>query len=176
LNTRRSTGGLWLAPALVALAPIVISPTAAEAGPIGNALHCAPQEIAAGEAPAAPLSPLTRARRDCPLLGAIIEQYALQDLGEAFPEEATTLPSPDLALAANFAALGNISAMTRHARLARDAGAKPAKIRELLYLMAVSAGLPKAMEATRPLAEVLDEQKNRCPERFAGANFQRELR
>jgi len=110
------------------------------------------------------LSPLARARRDCPLLGAILEEYAAMDLGEAFPEEAKGRPSPELVLATRFAALGDIPTMTHHARLARDAGAKPAEIRELLYLTAVSAGIPTAMEATRALAEVL------APESSASAD------
>jgi len=154
MNTRRSKCGAWLAPAFGALALVATAP-AFGATPVSNALRCAPQEIATSETGPAPLSPLARARRDCPLLGSIIEEYALQDLGEAFPEEGQAVPSPDLVLAARFAALGDIPAMIRHTRLARDAGAKSAELKELLYLTAVSAGLPKAMEATRALADVL---------------------
>ena len=45
--------------------------------------------------------------------------------------------------------------MIRHTSLGLDAGAKSAELKELLYLTAVSAGLPKAMEETRALADVL---------------------
>jgi 4-carboxymuconolactone decarboxylase len=121
---------------------------------LDNALRCA-SEVQASENAAAPLSPLARARRDCPVLGGILEEYAAIDLGEAFPDDAKVAPSPDLVLATRFAASGDIPAMARHARLAREAGMTPAEVRELLYLTAVSAGLPKAMEATRALAQVL---------------------
>jgi len=119
-----------------------------------DAARCA-RGVNASETSRAPLSPLAQARRDCPLLASIIEEYAALDLGEAFPEEAKAPPSPDLATATRFAALGDVSTIARHARLARDAGAKPSAIRELIYLTAVSAGLPKAMEATRALTDVL---------------------
>jgi 4-carboxymuconolactone decarboxylase len=149
---RRNKPVVWLAPIVAALALLAIAP-AAGAAQAGDGMRCAPG--ASSEAVAAPLSPLARARHDCPLLAAIIEEYAARDLGEEFPPEATARPSLDLTLARRFAVLGDVFGMTRHALRARDAGTKPNELRELLYLTAVSAGLPKAMEATHALADVL---------------------
>jgi hypothetical protein len=106
----------------------------------------------------APLSPLARARRDCPLLGASLEEYAAIDLGEAFPDTTDSMAaaaSPEPALAARSAASGDVAAMALHVRLVRDAGAPLAPVRELVDLVAVSVGISKAMEATRVLGEDL---------------------
>ncbi len=143
----------WLAPAIVAIALGATRPSVVAAAPSASELRCAPQEASAQAGVASP-SPLERARRDCPLLGAIIEEYAMQDLGEAFPEDGAAAPSPEIDVATRFAALGDIATMKRHARLARDAGATPAAFKELLYLTAVNAGIPKAVEATRALSDV----------------------
>jgi hypothetical protein len=126
----------------------------ASLSPARAASDCAPQGITTLSA-SVPLSPLARARRDCPLLGAILEEYAAIDLGVAFPDRAQAVASPELAVAARFAASGDGAAMAHYARLACDAGAPPAPVRELVYLVAVSAGIPKAMEATRVLAKDL---------------------
>jgi 4-carboxymuconolactone decarboxylase len=118
-------------------------------------LHCfSLGETARAQTGALP-SPLAQIRIACPVLADIIVEYAELDLGEAFLQNAAEIPSPELALATRFATLGDVSAMTRHARRAHDVGTKPAEIRELIYLTAVSAGFPKAMEATRALAGIL---------------------
>jgi hypothetical protein len=139
---------------LPALAILALAAALGAASPARAASDCAPQEIA-GPSIGAPLSALARARRDCPLLGAILEEYAAIDLGEAFPDRAEAAASPEFGAAARFAASGDVAAMALHARPARDAGAPPAPVRELVYLVAVSAGIPKAMEAIRVLAEDL---------------------
>jgi hypothetical protein len=82
MNNRPSKCGAWLAPAFAALAFVATVPAASRVSPASGALRCL--ENAANENLAAPLSPLASARRDCPLFGAIIEEYALQDLGVAF--------------------------------------------------------------------------------------------
>jgi 4-carboxymuconolactone decarboxylase len=149
---RRNKPVVCLAPIVAALALLATAPAAGAAQP-GDEMRCAPG--ASSEAIAAPMSPLARARHDCPLLATIIEEYAARDLGEDFSPEATARPSLDLTLATRFAVLGDISGMTRHALRARDAGTESNELRELLYLTAVTAGLPKAMEATQALADVL---------------------
>jgi 4-carboxymuconolactone decarboxylase len=153
MNHPRHTRTIWLTPILAAFTLIANASVAGTAS-LGNALRCTP-DVQASETGAAPLSPLARARRDCPVLGAILEEYAAIDLGEASAEGANLAPSPELVLATRFAASGDIRAMARHARLAREGGTPPAAIRELLYLTAVNGGIPKAMEATQTLTEVL---------------------
>jgi hypothetical protein len=125
----------------------------ATASPARAASDCAPQEIAAPLA-SVPLSPLARARRDCPLLGAILEEYAAIDLGEAFPDSTEAVASPELALAARFAASGDGAAMALHVRLARDAGAPLAPVRELVYLVAVSAEFQRRWKRRACLARI----------------------
>ena len=80
MNNPPSKCGAWLAPAFAALALVATAPAASSVSPASGALRCAPQEDTANENLAAPLSPLASGRRDCPLLGAITEEYALQDL------------------------------------------------------------------------------------------------
>jgi 4-carboxymuconolactone decarboxylase len=170
MNRRYNKRRGWLVPILAMLALFAIAP-ASGAAPLDNRRHGWSQN----QTGAAPLSPLAQARRDCPLLAAIIEEFAAIDLGEAFRQEAASVPSRDLTIATRFAILGDVPAMTSHARLARDAGATPDELRELLYLTVVSVGLPKAIEATRALAEAFGEE-SRCQERYAAANPQTEPR
>jgi hypothetical protein len=80
MNNRPSKCGASLAPAFAALALMATAPAASSVSPASGALRCVSQENAANENLAAPLSPLASARRDCPLLGAIIEDYAVQAL------------------------------------------------------------------------------------------------
>jgi alkylhydroperoxidase/carboxymuconolactone decarboxylase family protein YurZ len=169
-RTRRSG---WLARAVVAMTLASATSSVSEAAPANSDMRCALQETVAQARGASP-SPLERARRDCPLLGAIIEEYATRDLGKTFPEEGPIAPSREIVVATRFATLGDTEALQRQARLAREAGATTAEFREMLYLTAVNAGLSKAIEAIRTLSNVLNE--NRCPQRYAGANLQGELR
>lgn len=65
----------WLARAVVATALASAISSVSEAAPANSDMRCALQETVAQTGGASP-SPLERARRDCPLLGAIIEEYA----------------------------------------------------------------------------------------------------
>ncbi len=119
---------------------------------------CVPQGRVASIADA---SPLEIARRECPLLGSIIEEFALQDLGEAFPSFGAR-PAPHEILAmATVAASGDADAIRLHARNALDAGATTMHLRKMLYLTALRAGIPQAIEATRALSDLLAEHAGR---------------
>lgn len=100
----------------------------------------------------------------------------MRDLGEAFPEESPTASSREIVVATRLAALGDVEAFQRQARLAREAGVTTAEFRELLYLTTVNAGIPKAIQAMRALSNAFNEQKNRCPERYAGASLRSAFR
>src|SRR4051812_10590634 len=102
----RSLRRVWFAPIFASLA-LVASASVAGTASLGNVLRCAPQATAR-ESSAAPLSPLARARRDCPGLGAILEEYAAIDLGEAFAHDVDVAPSAELVLAKRFATLGDV--------------------------------------------------------------------
>ncbi len=85
MRRTRSKRGAWLAPAFAAIALATAAPCVSEAAPVSGALRCAPQEIGTSQPVGTPPSPLERARHDCPLLGAIIEEYAMQDLSTSRP-------------------------------------------------------------------------------------------
>ena len=145
------------------LAAIALIAASSPASAIGSGeFRCAQPQDVAGTARGGSQSPLERARRACPLLGAIIEEFALQDLGEAFLSESITSHSPEIAVVAAFAASGDTAAMTRHARYALAAGATKLEFKELLYLTALNAGVPKAIEATRALSDLLTEREDLC--------------
>lgn len=102
-------------------------------------------------------STLETIRGQCPRLAAIVERFVAQDLGEEFPNQSVRPLTPELAQVATFAALGNSELTRRHASYARAAGATRYEFEELLYLTAVYAGAPKAIEATRALLDFLTE-------------------
>src|SRR5437763_3131507 len=155
MSARRSKLSAFLA----AIALIAASYAASAMG--SGELRCAQPQDVADTSRSGSQSPLETARRACPLLGAIIEEFALQDLGEAFPSESINSHSPEIAVVASFAS-GDTAAMTRHARYALAAGATKPEFKELLYLTAVYAGVPKAIEATRALSDLLTEREDLC--------------
>jgi len=79
-------------------------------------------------------------------------------LGEAFVDGSPNPRSPGIATVAGFAALGDTASMKLHAKGALEAGATVLDFRELLYLTAVYAGVPKAIEATRVFTQIVAER------------------
>ena len=165
MSSRRSKLSAFLA----AVALVAASSLSSAIG--RGELRCAQQQDVAGTPRGRSLSPLETARRSCPLLGAIIEEFALQDLGEAFPSESVNSHSPEIGMLAAFATSGDTAAMTRHARYALAAGATKLELKELLYLTAVNAGVPKAIEATRVLSDLLTEREGLCSNQSAGVDL-----
>ena len=100
---------------------------------------------------------LDRLRDACPLLGRIVEEFALRDLGEAPMPEA----SHDGAAAATLtlAAPGDTASASQHAERALRSGATD-ELKEALYLLVLNAGLPQAIEMTRVLSELLIEPED----------------
>ena len=152
MNIGRSRKSVLLASAIAAVAVIAagISASALEGCDVGRA----PRESAA-VSHGAP-SVLAQIRTACPVLGHIVEEFALQDLGE-IPRKSIDLSSGEIGVAAGFAAAGDIEAMQRHAKSALDAGATRLEFKALLYLTAVNAGADKAIAATRALSDVLSK-------------------
>jgi 4-carboxymuconolactone decarboxylase len=154
---------------LLAVAVAAIAAIAAGSSPSALAdsdLQCEPQnQNSVAPAPhAGSQSPLHRIRDACPLLGSIIEEFAAQDLGEAFADESPNPRAPAIATVAGFAALGDTASMKLYAKDALDAGATALDFRELLYLTAVYAGVPKAIEATRVVTQVVTEREVQSPD------------
>ena len=118
-------------------------------------------------------SALGRIRLKCPLLGHIIEEFALRDLGEVESIEGVGRRTHEIAILAAAAALGDPAATRFYAKYALDAGATRLELEEMLYLTAVDAGFSKAIEATRALSDLLiDAPQNRCPDRSVSTELQ----
>ena len=131
-----------------------------------TAFRCAQENVGVSQPSRSPLEAI---RRDCPLLGEIVEKFALQDLGEEFPDESPSAQPRAIATLAIHVTQGDAEATRRSAELARAAGATKPQFEELLYLTAVYVGIPQAIDATRALSGVLVEQTaDRCSDRLAG--------
>jgi hypothetical protein len=114
--------------------------------------------VPAGSPAGGARSALVELRVACPVLGAIVEEFAMQDLGEAFvpPRETPPLRVQSRPL------LGDVASLTRQAREARDAGATMRDFDEALYLTAVTAGVPQAIAATQTLLGVFAPPDRVC--------------
>jgi alkylhydroperoxidase/carboxymuconolactone decarboxylase family protein YurZ len=164
MNIRQSTSSLFLA--TIATAALIAANSPASA--FGRSdLVCVQQENAVSASEGSQ-SLLARIRTECPLLGNIVEEFALQDLGEVFPSEGQKFRSREIVAAIAFAASGDTASMKRSAKDALDAGATEFEFKKLLYLTAVNAGAPRAIEATRALADVFGEREV-CSHRSARA-------
>jgi alkylhydroperoxidase/carboxymuconolactone decarboxylase family protein YurZ len=157
----RSQHGVLLA---VAIAAIAIAPHSLSIAFAAGERPSVPQESAA-TLPSDPETILARARLACPLLGSIIEKFAMQDLGEVFLGGGMKSGSHEIAVVADLAAAGDVAAIKEHARAALDDGATRLELKEVLYLTALSAGVPRAIEATRALLDILGLQDGQCSDR-----------
>ncbi len=123
----------------------------------GSALRCA-RENDAGTSDGGVQSLPERLRLECPLLSHVVEEFALRDLGEVASSGALDFRTREIAMVAAFAALGDSAGVKRHARYALASGATKLEVEELLYLTAVYAGVPKAIEAARAISELFTER------------------
>jgi 4-carboxymuconolactone decarboxylase len=167
MDIRRSSFHVTAAAAITLMAVSFSSPTFAS-----SEVSCAPQDSVASTSQGGVPSPLQGIRIACPLLGRIVEYFAAQDLGEAFTGEDPESSARASAMVTTFAALDDADAMKRYAKDALDAGATRLELKELIYLTAVSAGVPKAIVATQAMSELLVGQDDRCTDR----SWQAELR
>ena len=113
------------------------------------------------------LSSLAQIRVSCPVLGAIVEEFAMQDLGESFP---TRYPR---SRACGGAARRRHRVLARRAREARDAGATMRDFEEALYLTAVTVGVPRPSRRRSVLLDVFAERDRSVPGQSvrAGVSF-----
>ena len=114
---------------------------------------CAPQESASTVSSTSP-DALAQLRIECPLLAAIVEKFVLRDLGEEFVGAGMNARSGEFDVAA-VAEAEDIAALRQRAEHALRAGASPLELKEMLYLTALNAGVPRAIEVTRALADLL---------------------
>jgi alkylhydroperoxidase/carboxymuconolactone decarboxylase family protein YurZ len=118
-------------------------------------LHCDQQATMADISRGTARAPLEAVRRNCPMLGEIIRKFAMQDLGETFPAENPMTHPREIATVVAALAAGDVSQTRIKAHTARANGAAPVEFEEMLYVMAVNDGIPKAIEATQVLSDVL---------------------
>lgn len=94
-------------------------------------------------------------RRDFPFLAEATAGYAL---GDVWGRKVLDPKTRQLAAMAAFAALGLKPFFKIHAGYALNAGASPEELKEIVYLVTVPAGFPRAIEASQALQELLQER------------------
>lgn len=94
-------------------------------------------------------------RREFPFLAESTASYAL---GDVWGRQVLDARTRQLSATAAFAALGLRSFYKTHAGYALDAGVSPEELKEVIYLVTVPAGFPRAIEASQALQELLVER------------------
>ncbi|WP_291086976.1 carboxymuconolactone decarboxylase family protein [Hydrogenophaga sp.] len=94
-------------------------------------------------------------RREFPFLAEATASYAL---GDVWGRQVLDARTRQLSATAAFAALGLRSFYKTHAGYALDAGVSPQELKEVIYLVTVPAGFPRAIEASQALQELLVER------------------
>jgi 4-carboxymuconolactone decarboxylase len=95
-------------------------------------------------------------RSEFPFLAEATASYAL---GDVWGREVLDPKTRQLAAAAAFAALGLRSFFKTHAAYALNVGATPDELKEIVYLITVPAGFPRAIEASQSLQELFIERQ-----------------
>lgn len=94
-------------------------------------------------------------RQEFPFLAEATASYAL---GDVWGRQVLDARTRQLSATAAFAALGLRSFYKTHAGYALDAGVSPDELKEVIYLITVPAGFPRAIEASQALQELLVER------------------
>jgi 4-carboxymuconolactone decarboxylase len=103
-----------------------------------------------------PQANLERMRQEFRFLAQATEGYAL---GEVWSRPGLDNRTRQLAAVAVMAALGERDLMKVHAGYALNVGATDEELKEVIYLITVPAGFPKAIAASRTLAELFEERR-----------------
>ena len=96
-------------------------------------------------------------RREFPFLAEATEAYAL---GEVWSRSGLDNRTRQLAAVAVFAAIGETAVMRVHAGYALNIGVSEEELKEVIYMVTVPAGFPKAIAASRVLSQLLEERRN----------------
>jgi 4-carboxymuconolactone decarboxylase len=94
-------------------------------------------------------------RREFPFLADSTASYAL---GDVWGRQVLDPKTRQLAAMAAFASLGLRSFFKTHAAYALNLGATPEELKEIVYLVTVPAGFPRAIEASQTLQELFTER------------------
>lgn len=95
-------------------------------------------------------------RLEFPFLAEATQGYAL---GEVWSRPGLDDRTRQLAAVAAFAALGETDFMTVHAGYALNIGVSETELKEVIYMVTVPAGFPKAIAASQALAELFEARR-----------------
>ncbi len=102
-----------------------------------------------------PQPTLERMREEFPFLAEATEAYAL---GDVWSRPGLDTRTRQLAAVAAFAAIGEPAFMKIHAGYALNAGVSEDELKEIVYMVTVPAGFPRAITAARTLSELFAER------------------
>ncbi len=95
-------------------------------------------------------------RQEFPFLADATQAYALGDVWSRPGLDARTR---QLAAVAAFAAIGETGFMKTHAGYALNVGATEDELKEIIYMVTVPAGFPKAISASQALADLFAQRR-----------------
>ena len=101
-------------------------------------------------------SNLENMRKEFPFLADATQAYAL---GEVWSRKELDDRTRRLAAVAAFAAIGETVFMKVHAGYALNVGVSEAELKEIIYLVTVPAGFPKAIRASQVMSELFAERR-----------------
>jgi 4-carboxymuconolactone decarboxylase len=103
-----------------------------------------------------PQQTLERLRQEFPFLAEATQGYAL---GDVWSRPGLDNRTRQLAAVAAFAAIGEPVFLKVHAGYALNIGVSEAELKEIVYMVTVPAGFPKAIRASQVLSELFAEQR-----------------
>src|SRR5262245_21098130 len=132
------------------------------AAPAGTIAQTTEQRLQRGDAVirtlnnGAPQPALERMRREFPFLAEATEGYAL---GDVWSRPGLDNRTRQLAAVAVFAAMGEPVFMKVHAGYALNIGVSEEELKEVIYMVTVPAGFPRAITASHALSELFAERR-----------------
>lgn len=108
-----------------------------------------------------PQQTLERMREEFPFLAEATEAYAL---GDVWSRPGLDDRTRQLAAVAAFAAIGERTFMRVHAGYALNIGVTEEELKEIVYMVTVPAGFPKAIAASQTLTELFAERREAAAE------------
>ncbi|MFQ6548624.1 carboxymuconolactone decarboxylase family protein [Aestuariibius sp. 2305UL40-4] len=104
-----------------------------------------------------PQTTLKNMREEFPFLADATQAYAL---GDVWTRPGLDDRTRQLAAVAAFAAMGERGLMKIHAGYALNVGVTEDELKEIVYMITVPAGFPKAILASQTMSELFEERRN----------------
>jgi 4-carboxymuconolactone decarboxylase len=104
----------------------------------------------------APQPALERMRQEFPFLAGATQGYAL---GDVWSRPGLDSRTRQLAAVAVFAAMGEASFMKIHAGYALNIGVSEEELKEVIYMVTVPAGFPRAIAASQALSDLFTDRR-----------------